>query len=125
MASAVSTSLFTNAVITSYSIHYTKLYDIKGKVVDMIHVDHVKVTCFIVTKKKDEMLSQLRKLHHGITCLHSEGGYSEEDNYMLMTVTTRYEVPSVRKTVMTTDPKAFMNVVQSTEILGRFRRPRR
>ncbi|GGG18653.1 YitT family protein [Paenibacillus aceti] len=98
---------------------------IKGKVVDMIHVDHVKVTCFIVTKKKDEMLSQLRKLHHGITCMHSEGGYSEEDNYMLMTVTTRYEVPAVRKTVMATDPQAFMNVVQSTEILGRFTRPRR
>jgi len=98
---------------------------IKGKVVDMIHVDHIKVTCFIVTKKKNEMLCQLRKLHHGITCMHSEGGYSEEDNYMLMTVTTRYEVPAVRKTVMETDPKAFMNVVQSTEILGRFKRPRR
>ncbi|MCJ8014757.1 YitT family protein [Paenibacillus sp. KQZ6P-2] len=98
---------------------------IKGKIVDNIHVDHVKVTCFIVTKKKDEMLCQLRKLHHGITCLHSEGGYSEEDNYMLMTVTTRYEVPAVRKTVMSTDPHAFMNVVQSTEILGRFTRPRR
>ncbi|MGG3454696.1 YitT family protein [Paenibacillus rhizolycopersici] len=96
---------------------------VKGKVVDMIHVGHIKVTCFIITKRKEEMLCQLRKLHHGITCLHSEGGYREEQNYTLMTVTTRYELAAVRKAVVDTDPHAFMNVVQSIEILGRFARP--
>ncbi|MGZ7441231.1 YitT family protein [Paenibacillus sp. TH7-28] len=95
---------------------------VKGKVVDMIHVGHIKVTCFIITKQKEQMLCRLRKLHHGITCIHSEGGYSEEKNYMLMTVTTRYELAAVRKAVAETDPYAFMNVVQSTEILGRFAR---
>ncbi|SDE58947.1 Uncharacterized membrane-anchored protein YitT, contains DUF161 and DUF2179 domains [Fontibacillus panacisegetis] len=97
---------------------------VKGRVVDMIHVGHIKVTCFIITKEKDQMLCQLRKLHHGITCIHSEGGYSEQENYTLMTVTTRYELAAVRKTVIQTDPTAFMNVVQSTEILGRFARPK-
>lgn len=96
---------------------------IKGKVVDMIHVGHIKVTCFIITKKKEQMLCQLRKLHHGITCLSSEGGYHEEKNYTLMTVTTRYELAAVRKAVVSTDPHAFMNVVESTEIVGRFSRP--
>ncbi|WP_178022485.1 YitT family protein [uncultured Paenibacillus sp.] len=96
---------------------------VKGKVVDMIHVGHIKVTCFIITKRKEEMLCQLRKQHHGITCLHSEGGYREEQNYTLMTVTTRYELAAVRKAVVDTDPHAFMNVVQSIEILGRFARP--
>ena len=96
---------------------------VKGKVVDMIHVGHIKVTCFIITKRKDEVLCQLRKLHHGITCLHSEGGYREEQNYTLMTVTTLYELAAVRKAVVDTDPHAFMNVVQSIEILGRFARP--
>ncbi|SMF57960.1 YitT family protein [Paenibacillus barengoltzii] len=96
---------------------------VKGKVVDMIHVGHIKVTCFIITKRKDEMLCQLRKLHHGITCLSSEGGYHEEKYYTLMTVTTRYELAAVRKAVVSTDPHAFMNVVESTEIVGRFSRP--
>lgn len=96
---------------------------VKGKVVDMIHVGHIKVTCFIITKQKEQMLYQLRKLHHGITCLSSEGGYREEPNYTLMTVTTRYELAAVRKAVAEADPHAFMNVVQSTEILGRFARP--
>ncbi|MNO25586.1 hypothetical protein D3C76_154280 [compost metagenome] len=97
---------------------------IKGKVVDMIHVGHIKLTCFIITKDKDKMLCQLRKLHHGITCIHSEGGYSEQKNYTLMTVTTRYELAAVRKTVIETDPTAFINIVQSTEIVGRFARPK-
>ncbi|WP_223066352.1 YitT family protein [Paenibacillus caui] len=96
---------------------------VKGKVVDMIHVGHIKVTCFIVTKDKEKMLCQLRKLHHGITCMESQGGYSEQGNYTLMTVTTRYEYAAVRKTVIETDPHAFMNVVQSTEIVGRFVKP--
>lgn len=97
---------------------------VKGKVVDMIHIGHIKVTCFIITKQKEQMLCQLRKLQHGITCIHSEGGYSEQENHTLMTVTTRYELATVRKTVMQTDPNAFMNVVQSSEILGRFVRPK-
>ncbi len=97
---------------------------VKGKVVDMIHIGHIKVTCFIITKEKEKMLCQLRKLHHGITCIHSEGGYSEQENYTLMTVTTRYELAAVRKTVVQTDPRAFMNVVQSAEIVGRFARPK-
>lgn len=95
---------------------------IKGKAVDSIHVGHIKVTCFIITKDKEKMLCELRKLHHGITCIASQGGYSEVGNYTLMTVTTRYELAAVRKTVIKTDPQAFMNVVQSTEVVGRFAR---
>ncbi|WP_229752521.1 YitT family protein [Paenibacillus physcomitrellae] len=95
---------------------------VKGKVVDVIHVGHIKVTCFIITKEKDRMLAELRKLHHGITCMDSQGGYSQVGNSTLMTVTTRYELAAVRKAVITTDPHAFMNVVQSTEIVGRFAR---
>jgi uncharacterized membrane-anchored protein YitT (DUF2179 family) len=96
---------------------------VKGKVVDMIHVRHIKVTCFIVTKDKDRMLDRLRMLPHGITYMETQGGYSKEGNHMFMTVTTSYELTAVRKAVMETDPKAFMNVVESTEIVGRFIRP--
>ncbi|ANS77157.1 hypothetical protein AWM70_08645 [Paenibacillus yonginensis] len=95
---------------------------VKGKVVDSIHVGHIKVTCFIITKERERMLAELRKLHHGITCMDSQGGYSKVGNSTLMTVTTRYELAAVRKAVITTDPHAFMNVVQSTEIVGRFSR---
>ncbi|MBC8080134.1 MAG: YitT family protein [Gorillibacterium sp.] len=96
---------------------------VKGKVVDTIHVRHIKVTCFIITKNKDRMLERLRKLPHGITCVETQGGYSEEGNHMLMTVTTRYELAALRKAAIESDPHAFMNVMETTEIVGRFARP--
>ncbi len=98
---------------------------VKGKVVDMIHVGHVKVTCFIITKETDRMLKQLRQLPHGITCMETKGGYSDEHNSMLMTVTTRYELTALRKAILEVDPNAFMNVVNSSEIVGRFARPKK
>ncbi|WP_058302214.1 YitT family protein [Gorillibacterium timonense] len=98
---------------------------VKGKFVDLIHVRHIKMTCFIITKKKDHMLNCLRKLPHGITCMETVGGYSEESNYMFMTVTTRYEVAELKRQVLSIDPAAFINMVESTAIVGRFVRPKK
>ncbi|WP_081949573.1 YitT family protein [Paenibacillus durus] len=95
---------------------------VKSKVVDIIHIRHVKLTCFIVTKRKDEMVAELNRLPHGVTVVNAEGGYSHEGNTMLMTVTTRYELAELRKVVVTVDPTAFVNVLETVEILGRFKR---
>lgn len=95
---------------------------VKSRVVNMIHIRHVKLTCFIVTKRKNEMLERLNQLPHGVTVVNAEGGYSHEGNTMLMTVTTRYELAELRKAVLSVDPSAFVNVLETVEILGRFRR---
>lgn len=95
---------------------------VKSKVVDMIHIRHVKVTCFIVTKQRERMLHRLKQLPHGVTVVNAEGGYSHENNSMLMTVTTRYELAELRKAILDTDPKAFVNVLETVEVVGRFRR---
>lgn len=95
---------------------------VKGKVVDMIHIRHVKVTCFIITKERERMLDRLTRLPHGVTVVNTEGGYSHENNTMIMTVTTRYELAELRKAIHDTDPKAFVNVVETVEVMGRFRR---
>ncbi|WP_193726609.1 YitT family protein [Paenibacillus guangzhouensis] len=95
---------------------------IKGKCIDMIHVRHMKVTAFIITQKKDLMAEELIKFPHGITMVKAYGCYSHTENYMLMTVTTRSELPSLRKRVLEVDPRAFINIVQTAEVVGRFRR---
>lgn len=95
---------------------------VKGKVVDMIHIRHIKVTCFIITEHRDRLLERLVKLPHGVTTMSTEGGYSHKTNSMLMTVTTRYELSEVRKAIKETDPSAFVNVVETVEVLGRFKR---
>ncbi|MNL65175.1 hypothetical protein D3C87_1894700 [compost metagenome] len=88
----------------------------------MIHIRHIKLTCFIVTKEREKMLNRLTCLPHGVTVVNAEGGYSHEGNTMLMTVTTRYELAELRKTILETDPKSFVNVLETVEIVGRFRR---
>jgi uncharacterized membrane-anchored protein YitT (DUF2179 family) len=95
---------------------------IKGKCIDMIHVRHMKVTAFIITQQRDLMAQELIKFPHGITMVKAYGCYSHTDNYMLMTVTTRSELPMLRKRVLEIDPKAFINIVQTAEVVGRFRR---
>jgi uncharacterized membrane-anchored protein YitT (DUF2179 family) len=93
---------------------------IRSRIVDMIHVGHVKVTAYIVTQKKDEMIKRLLQLPHGVTCIKANGAFSSSENHMLMTVTTRYELAELRKAIKEVDPLAFVNIVQTLEVMGRF-----
>jgi uncharacterized membrane-anchored protein YitT (DUF2179 family) len=95
---------------------------ITGKVVDMIHIRHVKVTLFIITKNKDALLEKMLKLYRGVTLVKAEGAFSHHESDMLMTVTTRYELAELRKIIKETDPKAFVNIVETVGVLGEFRR---
>ena len=95
---------------------------ITGKVVDIIHIRHVKITAFIVTCQKDHLLEHLLRLQRGVTVLKTEGAYHNKEQAMLMTVTTRYELVELKKIVQSNDPKAFVNVVETVCILGEFRR---
>lgn len=95
---------------------------ITGKVVDSIHIRHIKVTVFIITKNKDALLEKMLKLHRGVTLIKAQGAFSSHESDMLMTVTTRYELPELRKIIAETDPKAFVNMVETVGIMGEFRR---
>ncbi|WP_379184610.1 YitT family protein [Paenibacillus sp. GCM10023252] len=95
-----------------------------GKVVDVIHVRHVKITAFIVTTKTEEMLSALLKHPRGITVIKTRGAYSAADRDMLMTVRTKYELADLRKTVASIDAKAFVNLVETVGVMGDFAKRR-
>jgi uncharacterized membrane-anchored protein YitT (DUF2179 family) len=95
---------------------------ITGKVVDSIHIRHIKVTLFIITKNKDALLEKMLKHPRGVTLIRAEGAYSHLESDMLMTVTTRYELADLRKIIKETDPKAFVNIVETVGVLGEFRR---
>jgi uncharacterized membrane-anchored protein YitT (DUF2179 family) len=95
---------------------------ISGKIVDSIHVRHIKMTAFIITTLKQQMIEKLLQLPRGVTVVKTEGAYTHEQRDMLMTVTTRYEMAELRKIIRETDPKAFVNIVETVEVLGEFRR---
>lgn len=93
-----------------------------GKVVDLIHIRHIKVTAFIITTEKDKLLQKLLEKPRGVTHLKTTGAYSEQERDMLMTVTTRYELAELKRMIHQIDPKAFVNIVETAEVLGEFRR---
>lgn len=95
---------------------------VSGKVVDLIHISHIKVTVYIVTTQTDELLKQLLPLQRGVTKIKTEGAYSHVERDMLMTVTTRYELAELRRIIKTSDPQAFVNIVETVGVMGSFRK---
>ncbi|MGF7045798.1 uncharacterized membrane-anchored protein YitT (DUF2179 family) [Paenibacillus sp. DS2015] len=95
---------------------------ISGKVLDLIHISHVKVTVFIVTSKTEQLLVQLLEIPRGVTKIKTEGAFSHEEKDMLMTVTTRYDLAELRRIIKNTDPHAFVNIVETVGVMGSFRK---
>lgn len=95
---------------------------ISGKVVDTIHIRHIKITAFIVTKQKKQLLERLLTMPRGVTLIKTEGAYTSQEQDMLMTVTTRYELVELKKIITEIDPKAFVNIVETVGVLGEFRK---
>lgn len=93
-----------------------------GKVIDFVHTPHRKVTAFIVTGRPQEIASRLLSMPRGVTILKTRGAFTQEEKEMLMTVTTRFELAELRKMVRSIDPRAFVNVVQTIDVIGEFRR---
>jgi uncharacterized membrane-anchored protein YitT (DUF2179 family) len=93
---------------------------IGSKIVDNIHIRHVKVTAFIVTNETNKLLEQLLLLPRGVTIIKTQGAYSNTEKDMLMTVTTRYELAELRKLIHDIDQKAFVNIVETVAVLGEF-----
>jgi uncharacterized membrane-anchored protein YitT (DUF2179 family) len=96
---------------------------ISGKVYNFIHTEHEKVTVYIITDQADKIIEELFKLHRrGITKLSSAGAYSNEQKVTLMTVVTRYELVEVKETIRKVDKNAFVNITQTLEVMGNFRK---
>ena len=87
-----------------------------------IHIRHIKVTAFIVTKQKDELINELLQLPRGVTLVKTEGAYTKQQHDMLMTVTTRYELVELKRIIKQIDPKAFVNIVETVGVVGEFRK---
>lgn len=96
---------------------------VTGKVIDAVHTKQRKVTLMIVTNEAEKMKKQLLStVVRGITLLDGEGAYSSEKKRVLMTVVSREELASMKLTISEIDPHAFVNITETVEVLGLFRR---
>lgn len=95
---------------------------VTGRVIDLLHVNHIKVTVYIVTDQTDALLEKLLKRPRGVTKIKTQGAFTHKEKDMLMTVTTRYELAELKTIIKETDPQAFVNIVETVAVMGQFRR---
>ena len=94
---------------------------IESKVIDLV-VDGTKSykTALIVTDKLDEVKNYiLHDLHRGGTCITGEGLYNGTERKMIYVTMERADFVKLRSNLRNLDPMAFVNVIDSAEIMGK------
>lgn len=105
------------ALYTMASIYIT------GVVIDRVHTRHVKLSLMVVTNRGEELKNELiANLIRGITVMNGYGAYSNNENKVLYTVITRYELALVKSLIKSTDPNAFVSISETAEVMGNFRK---
>ena len=98
---------------------------IEGKIIDLV-VDGFNSykTAFIVTDKAEEVRDLIIKdINRGGTCFFGKGLYKGVDRKMIYVTLTRPELVKLQSALKDIDPDAFLNVVSSTEIMGKGFKP--
>ena len=98
---------------------------IEGKIIDLV-VDGFNSykTAFIVTDKAEEVRDIIVKdINRGGTCFFGKGLYKGVDRKMIYVTLTRPELVKLQSLLSEVDPEAFVNVVSSTDILGKGFKP--
>lgn len=94
---------------------------VSTQVVNTLHVRYKKVTLNIMTTKADQMEEELLTYtHHGVTRFEGIGCYLKEDVSMLYTVVSNEQLKNVMKLVHQIDEHAFVNVIKTHTLEGRF-----
>ena len=98
---------------------------IEGKVIDIvIEGGSVHKTLMIVTNQVEPVRNViLNDINRGATLLKGVGMYKGEDRDVIYTILTRREMMILRHRIVEIDPHAFINVIDSKEILGKGFKP--
>ncbi len=93
---------------------------ITGKVIDgVIEGMSFEKTVFIISEKHKEISEKiLFDLDRGGTMLEGKGMYKGEDKKILFVNVTRRELPILQDYIHQVDPKAFLTVIDASEIMG-------
>lgn len=93
---------------------------IEGKVIDlMVDGSNVNKTLYIISDKCEEITDKIIKdIKRGATVFNGTGMYEGAERKMIYTVLTRREMIILRNYISKIDKNAFVNVVDSNEILG-------
>lgn len=87
----------------------------------MLYKKYQQNTLFIVTNLPREVCYGIAEIsHHGATILEGEGSYEGRERSIVYSVVSSAESEKVIRRVKEIDPKAFVNVMKTQQIFGRF-----
>ena len=101
-------------------IYSILLIFIESKVIDIV-VEGVKSykTVFIVSNMYEEVRQMIiNDLERGGTCMKGIGMYRGEERHFIYTSVSRREFTRLKEKIYEIDPNAFINVIDSNEIIG-------
>lgn len=91
------------------------------QVLNMLYRRYQKTTLLIITDKPDDLYKVIHdETNHDATRFEGVGCYKNSQKHMLYTVISGDEVQSLSKALRKVDPAAFINVLQTKELLGKF-----
>lgn len=94
---------------------------VSGKMVDLMTSGSVKKTLLIVTSNATEVAQRINTdMRRGVTVMDAKGAYSGADRNLLLCAVTRYEVTQIKDIVREVDPCAFVVVLETDQVVGRF-----
>jgi uncharacterized membrane-anchored protein YitT (DUF2179 family) len=80
---------------------------------------NARMALIIVSDKSDIIARELLgKFNRGVTFLNGEGGFSKCPKRVILAVTTVTEVPKIKEMIFAADPKAFVVINNTFEVLG-------
>ncbi len=94
------------------------------QVVHVMNARYRRATLFIVSDESEEIYRRIREsTHHGATLFHGTGLYNGQPRAMIYTVISSDQVKEVTRKVREIDEKAFVNVIKTDQIAGKFYQP--
>ncbi|MBQ9238754.1 MAG: YitT family protein [Treponema sp.] len=94
---------------------------VSTQMLQVLYRRYQKVTLFIITNEPETIYHIIRdETHHDATKLPGIGCYKETERTILYSIISADEARKVIRLVRKADPLAFINIVKSEQILGRF-----
>lgn len=94
---------------------------VSTQILNLLYKRYEKTTLLIVTDKTDEIYELIKNLtNHDATLFKGTGCYQGAERKMLYTVVSSEEASKLSRQIRKVDSNAFINILQTKELLGKF-----
>ncbi|PLT32595.1 YitT family protein [Bacillus sp. V5-8f] len=93
---------------------------VTSKTIDLVQIGlgRSKMAMIITNKEEEVRNAILHDIDRGVTRLSGQGGYTDDTRPILMCVIDQTEFTELKQLVRTVDPRAFVIVMDASEVLG-------